>query len=91
MTQRRTIPLVRQKAAVKDCPLAPGDQASVQSRALHRACVIVGGGGPLAGQLGVSASDIRDWLSGVREVPHSIFLAAVEIILLHAAEDAARS
>ena len=91
MRQRRTIPLVRERAAAKDCPLAPDERASVQSRALHRACVIVGGGGTLAGQLGVSASDIRDWLTGVREVPHTIFVAVVEIILLHAAEDAARS
>ena len=86
--ERRTIPLVRDlAAAARSCPLAPGGTASVQSRALHRACLIVGGAAPLAKHLEVAESDIRAWLTGVREVPHEVFVTAVEIVLLHASGD----
>jgi hypothetical protein len=66
---RRTIPLMGEPtAAARDCPLAPPEHASVQSRALHRACLIVGGVDLLAQRLSVSVEA----------------LACVEIILLYA-------
>lgn len=84
---RRTIPLVRDLgAAAKSCALAPDEGASVQVRALHRACLIIGGAAALAAHLGAPEDDIRAWLTGEREVPHPVFVAAVEIILLHASE-----
>lgn len=90
--ERRTIPLVRDLvAATSNCPLAPGEKASVQSRALHRACLILGGAARLATDLGVSEGDIRAWLTGAREVPHAVFVAAVEIVLLHASGDTQQS
>jgi hypothetical protein len=83
--ERRTIPLMRDlSAAARECPLAPPGHASVQARALHRACLIVGGAGQLAQQLGVPVPHIEDWLTGEAPVPENVFLHAVEIVLLHA-------
>lgn len=83
---RRTIPLMReQSSAARDCPLAPPGHASVQSRALHRACLIVGGIDPLARQLDQSADDLRRWLRGEELPPEPVLLGCVEIILLYAA------
>jgi hypothetical protein len=84
--ERRTIPLMRDlSAAARDCPLAPPGHASVQSRTLHRACLIVGGAEQLAKQLEISTPDIERWLRGEEPVPERVFLHAVEIVLLHAA------
>lgn len=80
--ERRTIPLLPADAGVV-CPLAPPDRASVQVRALHRACLVLGGMQPLAAHLGVADSDIGAWLRGERSIPEGIFHAAVEILLLH--------
>lgn len=77
-------------AAARDCPLAPPGHASVQARALHRACVIVGGAAPLARNLEVDTADIERWLVGDEAVPERVFLQAVEIVLLHASNSAAR-
>lgn len=83
--ERRTIALMRDLgAAAQECPLAPPGHASVQARALHRACIIVGGAAQLAQQLDVAVADIERWLVGTEPVPESIFLQAVEIVLLHA-------
>ncbi|HWA36764.1 MAG TPA: YdaS family helix-turn-helix protein [Burkholderiales bacterium] len=71
-------------AAARDCPLAPPGHASVQARALHRACVIVGGAAQLARNLDVAVADVERWLVGDEAVPERIFLHAVEIVLLHA-------
>ena len=82
---RRTIPLVRElSAAARDCPLAPPETASVQSRTLHRACVILGGIAQLGGHLGVPEAELSRWMRGEPQVPEPAFLAAVEILLLHA-------
>jgi hypothetical protein len=69
--------------AAKDCPLAPPEHASAYARALHRACLIAGGIGPLARHLEVSEADLRRWMAGEEEPPEPIFLAAVEVILLY--------
>lgn len=66
-----------------DCPLAPPSRQSTQARTLHSACLIVGGVPQLAQHLGVPAVLVRDWLAGEVEPPPPVFLAAVEIILLH--------
>ena len=83
--ERRTIPLMRQSsAAAQDCPLAPPEHASVHSRTLHRACLILGGINQLAKHLGVSETDLRHWMGGSLKPPEAVFLAAVEVLLLHA-------
>ncbi len=51
---------------------------------MHRACVIVGGVTQLAGQLKVAEAAVHAWLNGVEEPPLDVFLATVEILLLHA-------
>lgn len=72
-------------AAATDCPLAPPEQASVYSRALHRACVIVGGVAALAKRLEAAEAELRDWIRGEQQPPERAFLESVEIILLDAA------
>ncbi len=83
--ERRTIPLMRDiSAAAKNCPLAPPEHASVYARTLHRACLVLGGIEPLAKHLEASDADLRRWLGGEVQPPERVFLAAVEIVLLHA-------
>lgn len=85
--EHRTIPVVRQAAgAAKDCPLAPPEHASVYARTLHRACLILGGIRQLAERLKVPEVDIQRWLKGEEVPPEEIFVAAIEIVLLYAAE-----
>lgn len=84
--ERRTIPLMRElSAAARDCPLAPPEHASVYSRTLHRACVIVGGIAQLAKHLEVPETELRHWMGGDLQPPEVVFLAAVEVLLLHVA------
>ena len=71
--------------AALDCPIAPPEQASVYARALHRACLIVGGMERLAGHLDIEAAQLRRWMLGDEQPPERVFLAAVEVVLLHAA------
>ena len=66
-----------------DCPIAPPPRQSTFARALHSACLILGGVPQLARHLGAPAGVVRDWLAGEAEPPEAMFLAAVEIILLH--------
>lgn len=70
-------------AAAMDCPLAPPDQSSVYSRALHRACLVLGGIAELAKRLEVVETDLRLWIRGEVLPPEQVFLEAVEVILLH--------
>ena len=69
-------------SAAVDCPLVRGLAATTYSRALHRACVILGGIAQLAAQLEVAEPELRSWLEGEIEPPLEVFLAAVEILLL---------
>ena len=69
-----------------DCPLAPAARSDTYARALHRACVIVGGLDSLAAHLKVSETVLRAWLKGEDEPPLEVFLAAVEILLLSAGQ-----
>ena len=70
-------------AAKIDCPAAPPSRETTPARALHRACLILGGVGPLARHLGVSEAALTAWLEGRDDPPQMVFLAAVEIVLLH--------
>lgn len=77
-------------ATAPDCPVAAPSRASVQARALHRACLVLGGTEALAKHLDVAEADLLVWLRGEDVPPERIFLAAVEVVLLHA-EDPGRS
>ena len=71
-------------SAVKtDCPAAPPARETTYARALHRACLILGGVEQLSRHLGVSEAAVRSWLEGRDDPPQMVFLAAVEIVLLH--------
>jgi hypothetical protein len=52
-------------------------------RALHRACLIVGGIAPLATHLRLPEADLLKWMHGMEDPPYDVFLAAVEIVLLN--------
>ena len=69
-----------------DCPKAPASRSGTYARALHRACVIVGGVDALAAQLKVAEAELLAWLKGEDEPPLEVFLDAVEILLLSAGE-----
>lgn len=66
-----------------DCPHPAPSRESTYARALHRACLILGGVGELSKHLGVSEAGLRSWLEGRDDPPQMVFLAAVEIVLLH--------
>ena len=69
--------------AKDDCPHPPPARESTYARALHRACLILGGVEQLSRHLGVSDAAMRAWLEGRDDPPQMVFLAAVEIVLLH--------
>ena len=72
-----------QKSA-PDCPVAPASRSTVFSRTLHRACEILGGVDPLAAHLRRPAEDLRRWMESQEDPPLDVFLAAVDVVLLHA-------
>ena len=66
-----------------DCPQPPQSRQTTHARALHRACLILGGADQLSRHLGVSEAALRAWLEGREDPPQMVFLATVEIVLLH--------
>lgn len=52
------------------------------SRTLYRAALIVGGVERLARQLEAPEAALRRWIQGEEEPPDSVFLAALEVVLL---------
>ena len=72
-------------AAKKDaeCPTAPPSRRTTFAKALHRACVVMGGASELAARLAVPESSLRDWMEGRAEPPEPVFLAVVELLLLY--------
>ena len=66
-----------------DCPLPSPSRQTTYARTLHRACLVLGGVAQLAKHLGVSEPAVRNWLEAREEPPQMVFLAAIEIILLH--------
>ena len=82
--ERRTIPVMRDLSQARgDCPMAPPPTATVYSRALHRACLIMGGIEKLAERLQVPVEDVRRWMTTDEAPPEVVFLQCVEIILLY--------
>ncbi|HZS68922.1 MAG TPA: hypothetical protein VFA72_17565 [Burkholderiales bacterium] len=69
--------------AKADCPLPAPSRQTTYARTLHRACLVLGGVPQLAKHLGVSDAALRNWLEAREEPPQMVFLAAIEIILLH--------
>jgi hypothetical protein len=67
-----------------DCGGAPASRATVYSRTLQRACEVLGGIRPLAAHLGVAPADLARWIDARGEPPLQVFLAAVDVVLLHA-------
>jgi len=74
---------MRTSTARADCPTAPQSRQTTYARALHRACLILGGVLQMAGHLGVPETTLRAWLEGREDPPQMVFLASVEIVLLH--------
>ena len=66
------------------CGGAPPSRATVYSRTLQRACEILGGPQALAQHLKVKAGDLVRWIDGQTLPPMDVFLAAVDLVLLHA-------
>jgi hypothetical protein len=84
-TDKRITPVLRDvSASAKNCPLAAPERATILSRVLHRACLIVGGMDRLAKQLRVPATDLERWMRAQEDPPEAVFLNSVEIIVLHA-------
>lgn len=67
-----------------DCGNAPPSRATVYSRTLQRACVVLGGIERLSQHLRVERADLVRWIDGRGHPPMDVFLAAVDIVLLHA-------
>lgn len=67
-----------------DCGGAPASRATVYSRTLQRACEILGGIRPLAAHLRVDPDALTRWIDARGEPPREVFLAAVDVVLLHA-------
>jgi hypothetical protein len=65
-----------------DCPNPESPRVSTQMRALHLACLILGGLAQLAEHIRASEAALQTWIDGVEDPPESVFLAAVEVILL---------
>ena len=64
--------------------MAPPSRSTVFARTLHRACLILGGVAPLAVHLQVLEPDLHRWMEAIEEPPLDVFLAAVDVVLLHA-------
>jgi hypothetical protein len=67
-----------------DCGGAPPSRATVYSRTLQRACEVLGGMQPLAAHLRVDAAELARWIDARGQPPLDVFLAAVDVVLLHA-------
>lgn len=74
-----------------DCGGAPASRATVYSRTLQRACEVLGGVQPLAKHLGVASVDLAAWIDARGQPPLQVFLAAVDIVLLHAERSRGRA
>jgi hypothetical protein len=74
-----------------DCPAAAPTRESIFPRALHRACLILGGVAELATHLEATEIAVRAWLEALEQPPESAFLAAVDVILLHAESTSGRA
>jgi len=62
-----------------ECPSAR--RSTVQSRALHLACRMLGDAAHLAKYLGVSEEQLLTWLQARDDPPREAFLKVVDVIL----------
>jgi hypothetical protein len=67
-----------------DCGGAPASRATVYSRTLQRACEVLGGVRQAAEHLHVDPADLARWIDARGQPPLDVFLAAVDVVLLHA-------
>jgi hypothetical protein len=67
-----------------DCGGAPATRATVYSRTLQRACEILGGIRQLAEHLHVDPAELARWIDARAQPPLDVFLAAVDVVVLHA-------
>jgi hypothetical protein len=63
----------------------------VRSKALRRACEIVGGEAQLRGYLRVSALSLTLWMAGAEPPPTDVFLKAVDVIMDRELDELRRS
>ena len=77
-------PVERPALVAADCGGAPPSRATVYSRTLQRACEVLGGIHPLAAHLRVAPAELARWIDARGEPPLEVFLAAVDVVLLHA-------
>jgi hypothetical protein len=77
-------PMERPSPVATDCGGAPASRATVYSRTLQRACEVLGGIRPLAAQLHVDPAELARWIDARGQPPLDVFLAAVDVVLLHA-------
>lgn len=68
-------------SAATSCPPAY-DDSNVYVKTLHRACEKLGGIGALARELRLRPNTVNFMLQGRAKIPHSVFLTAVDILLL---------
>src|SRR5258707_15446745 len=73
-------------AAKVDCPAAPPSRQSTPARSLHRACLILGGVGPLPDHLGVTEAGLTGRLEARDDPPQRVFLPPVRMEVLHRAK-----
>jgi len=76
----------RPQRTAADCPTASPSKASPYTRTLRHACVIIGGVVALAAHLDVADVDLRSWMQGDARPPEPVFLAALDVVLLHLSE-----
>lgn len=65
------------------CP-SPAKNENIHLRALHEACLILGGEHKLAEYLGVNVARINAWLKGEGRPPDAVFLRCVDLVLSQA-------
>ncbi len=73
--------------APNDCPEPPGFKARLSTLIVHEACQTLGGIAQLAERLRVTTRRLQRWLDGADEVPHDVYQACIDIVLLHEDED----
>lgn len=78
------------RVAPPGCPALSPAHATVHARALHRACLIVGGLETLAHRLDVAPAELERWLRAEQPPPERVFLQTVELLLLYASDAGGR-
>jgi hypothetical protein len=66
-----------------ECPHPIPSRETTPARALHCACVILGGLERAGAHFGMPVEELRPMMEGKTAVPEPVFLAALEILLLH--------